>query len=404
MATRARFFSEISSFGRIFEVSFAAFLVVLAFGIFDFTIPYFINDISTNMAVIGFTVSLIYIASFIFEVPLGLAVDKFGRRNVLFVSLASLVLIGLVYFFVQNILHLMALEFLFGIAAVAFWIPAAVLVRDYSPRKKFGEAQGVYLTFSQLGWIAGPIIAGIVATILAPKYNFLIFSGFIFFAFLYGLIVLNGRKIKIKPKQAKEERRVARLFALKTSFKEYIFIHRHALPLYFLSIFLNIWIGVEWVFVQIAGSNVFNMSEEAVGIILGAMMAVEGLLYFSSGYIMDKVGPKYIILSGFLLLFSSAYFAFLSVSAPMFIFFLLLSAGSVAWIYPGTEAIATEIIPAKKRGEMTGVFDSSKDLGLIFGPLVGGVVAQTFLNPMLPFFYVAVISAVAVFISLKLWK
>ncbi|MBI4095908.1 MAG: MFS transporter [DPANN group archaeon] len=404
MATRARFFGEISNFGRIFEVSFAAFLTIIAFGIFDFTIPYFINDISTNMAIIGFTVSLIYIASFVFEVPLGLAVDKFGRRNVLLVSLACLGLIGLVYFFVQNILQLMALEFLFGIIAVAFWIPAAVLVRDYSPKKRFGEAQGVYLTFSQLGWIAGPVIAGIIATILAPKYNFLIFSGFIFLALLYALIVLSKRKIKIKPNAARTERRIARLFALKTSFKEYIFMHKHALPLYFLSVFLNIWIGIEWVFVQIASSAVFNMNEEITGIILGAMMAVEGLLYFSSGYIMDKVGPKYIILSGFLLLFSSSYFAFLSVSAPMFIFFLLLSAGSVAWIYPGTEAIATEIIPAKKRGEMTGVFDSSKDLGLIFGPLIGGVVAQAFYNPMLPFFYVTIISTAAVFLSLKLWK
>ncbi len=404
MATRARFFGEISAFGRLFEISFAAFLVILAFGIFDFTIPYFINNISSNMAVLGFTVSLIYIASFVFEVPLGLAVDKFGRRNVLFASLGALSLIGLVYFFVQNIVHLMALEFLFGIIAVAFWIPAAVLVRDYSPKKKFGEAQGVYLTFSQLGWIAGPVIAGIVATVFAPKHNFILFSGFIFLALLYGLIVLRKKRVNIRPKQAKEERRIARLFALKTSFKEYLFMHRHALPLYFLSVFLNIWIGVEWVFLQITSQRIFGIGEEVVGIVLGAMMAVEGLLYFSSGYIMDRVGPKYIILSGFLLLFSASYFAFLSISTPMFVFFMLLSAGSVAWIYPGTEAIATEIIPVRKRGEMTGVFDSSKDLGLILGPLIGGAIAQATHSPMMPFLYVAIISAAAVFVSLRLWK
>ncbi len=383
--------------GRVLKVSILAFVAVLAFGVYDFTIPYFTEDISESLAIIGITVSLMYVASFFFEIPLGLAVDRFGRKKVMLLSLAGLAGIGVIYFFVQSIWQLMLLGFVFGMIAVAFWIPEAVLVRDYSPPKMYGFAESLYLAISQVGWIVGPIIAGLLATALDLKFNFLLFSVIIMVTIAYSFFILERDR-------ATTPRRSAKLFALAKSFKEYAKVHKHALPLYFLSAMVNIWVGIEWVFVQIAGSNVFGLSAGAVGAVLGGMMAVEGALYLSSGYLMDKVGAKYILLAGFLLLFSSAYFAFLSTNAYMFIFFLLLAGGSVAWIAPGTEALATTIIPENKRGEMTGVFNSAADIGLMLGPLVGGIIGQFLGGPMMPFIYVTIVAGAAVFISLKLWK
>ncbi len=385
-------------FGRVLKISLLAFIAVTAFGVYDFTIPYFTEEISESLMIIGITVSLMYVASFFFEIPLGLAVDRFGRKKVMLASLAGLVAMGALYFFTEQIWQLMVMGFVFGIIAVAFWIPEAVLIRDYSPKKMYGFSESVYLAISQIGWIIGPIIAGIAATQLDLKYNFLLFSALVSVGIIYAGLTLERDSVR------GQQRKQAKLFALAKSFKEYVKVHRHALPLYFLSAMVNIWVGIEWVFVQIAGSNVFGLSAGAVGAVLGGMMAVEGALYLSSGYLMDKVGAKYILLAGFLLLFSSAYFAFLSTNAYMFIFFLLLAGGSVAWIAPGTEALATTIIPENKRGEMTGVFNSAADIGLMLGPLVGGIIGQFLGGPMMPFIYVTIVAGAAVFISLKLWK
>ena len=385
-------------FGRVLKISLLAFIAVTAFGVYDFTIPYFTEEISESLMIIGITVSLMYVASFFFEIPLGLAVDRFGRKKVMLASLAGLVAMGALYFFAEQIWQLMVMGFVFGTIAVAFWIPEAVLIRDYSPKKMYGLSESVYLAISQVGWIIGPIIAGIAATQLDLKYNFLLFSALVSVGIVYAGLTLERDSVR------GQQRKQAKLFALAKSFKEFIGIHKYALPLYVLSIAVNIWVGIEWVFVQIAGSNVFGLSEGAVGAVLGGMMAVEGLLYLSSGYLMDKVGAKYIMLAGFLLLFSAAYFAFLSTNAYMFVFFLLLAGGSVAWIAPGTEALATTIIPENKRGEMTGVFNSAADIGLMLGPLLGGIFGQFLGGPMIPFVYVAIVAGVAVFISLKLWK
>ena len=105
-------------------------------------------------------------------------------------------------------------------------------------------------------------------------------------------------------------------------FKEYYNMHEHALTLFLLSLFVHIWIGVEWVYTQLATQHVFGFGEEIIGFVLGGMMAAEVLLYFPAGYIMDKIGKKYMILSGFLLLFGASYYAFLSQSAGMFVLML----------------------------------------------------------------------------------
>ncbi len=402
MPTKLRFFQEFGKLSGIFRISIAAFLVVTAFGIFDFILPYFTEDITENMFMIGLTVSMVYIASFFMEVPIGLLVDRFGRKSVMMISLLLLAVMGGIYFFVSNIALLIILEFIFGMIAVAFWIPSAVLVRDYSPKREFAASQGIYFTFMQGGWVIGPIIAGFIADRYEPKFSFLIFSLFVIIGVIYSRIILTKKSPKRMSAFKKEE---TRLFNLLKSFKGYVKLHKHALPLYLLSMFVNIWIGVEWVFVQIASSNIFHFSDMLVGLLFAGMMLVEGLLYYISGRIMDKVGKRFILITGFLLLTFSTLYASLSIYSSFFVFFLLLGAGAIAWIIPGTEAIATELIPIKKRGEMTGVFDSSKDMGLILGPLIGGAVAQLTGNPMTPFFFVALIGTAGVFvILLKFWK
>jgi MFS family permease len=282
---------------------------------------------------------------------------------------------------------------------VAFWIPSAVLIRDFSPRKMLAQAEGVYMSLTQIGWILGPIIAGIVATIISDRHNFLLISVFMFAAVGLGLAIFRGRKAKTFTKEEKRHKHKARLTLLATIFKEYLGVHRHAAPLYALTLIAYIWIAIEWAFVPLAGLTHFNFSETGVGLILGAMMAVEGLLYYSSGFVMDKIGKRYIITAGFLLLFTSAYFMFLATSPAMFILFALMAAAAVSWILPGAEALLTEIVPANLYGEMSGVFDTSKDFGMIIGPLVAGLLATILSNALAPFLLVTVVAGIAALIS-----
>ena len=378
---------------KVIEASFIAFIAITALGIYDFIIPLFTENFAESLAIIGTIISAGYFVSFLIEVPIGKLVDKYGRISMLLAALVFLGIVGILFYFSQNVWQVAGLVLCFGFGQIMFWVPSTVLIRDYSPKNMFSQSQGIYLTFSQLGWILGPFIAGIVTGMYSDRHNFLLFSAFLFLALF--ITPLFFRKIK-KRKFAKviKGKHKARLTFLIDSFKKYSIAHKYSIPLYLLSFISYVWIATEWTFVVLAGTRVFGFSESGVGIILAAMMIMQAVLLYSASYLMDRVGKKYIITAGLLLLFSTTYFAFLSTTPLMFIFCLLLAAGSLSWILPGTEAYLTEIMPANIMGEMSGVFDTSKDLGFIIGPFVGGILAEVLFGPVTPFLFVAILAGI----------
>jgi len=390
-----RLFGKAQALAGVFKASVLSFVAIFAFAIYDFILPIFTEDQSGSFALVGIIVSLVYVASLLAEVPVGLAVDRYGRIKVILIAMSLLSALGVAYYFVNNIIFLAMLSLVTGTIAVAFWVPSTVLVRDFSPRKMLSQSQGVYLTITQLGWIAGPILAGIVSETISDKHNFFIFAGLMFAAVIAGLIIFRGKEAKEFHKIEKGHKHKARISLLITTFEEYIKLHKHAMPLYLLSFFAYVWIALEWSFIALIGIERFGFSETLAGLLVGTMMIIEGLLYFTSGYLMDKIGTKYILTAGFLLLFASSYFAFLVASPAAFILAVLLAAGATSWILPGTESLLTKIVPANIMGEMSSVFDTSKDFGLIAGPLVGGLLASFMGSPQASLIAVFVAAAAA---------
>ncbi len=390
-----RLFGKAELLAGVFKASALSFIAIFAFAIYDFVLPIFTEGQSESFAIVGVIVSLVYLASLLAEVPIGLAVDAHGRIKVLIIATASLGALGIVYFFSGNILQLAALSLIAGAIAVAFWVPSTVLVRDFSPRKMLSQSQGVYLTITQLGWIAGPILAGFISETISDKHNFLIFSGLMFATVIAALIIFRGRDAKKFKAIEHGHKHKARISLLITTFSEYIKLHRHALPLYILSMIAYIWIALEWTFIALAGIEQFGFTEGLAGLLIGAMMAIEGILYFTSGYLMDKVGTKYILTGGFFLLFGATYFTFLATTPAAYILSVLIAAGATSWILPGTESLLTAIVPENIMGEMSSLFDTSKDFGLIIGPLLGGFLASSLGNAQAAFIPIFVTAALA---------
>lgn len=394
-----RLFGTAKLLSGVFKASILSFIAIFAFAVYDFVLPLFVQESSKNFAVVGIVVSLVYVASLLAEVPIGHAVDRYGRVRVLVVAMAALGALGILYFFSNGAIQLAVLSLVAGVISVAFWVPSTVLVRDFSPRKMLAQSEGVYLTITQLGWIAGPIVAGLISLKFADKYNFLFFAFLMFAAVGAAFLIFRGKDVRKFREIEKKHRHQSRIKLLITSFVKYMQLHKHAMPLYILSMTAYMWISLEWSFIAIAGMNRFGFSEIVVGILIGAMMAIEGILYLTSGYLMDKVGTKYIITSGFFLLFATSYFIFLANTPSVFMFAVLMSAGATSWILPGTESLLTKIVPANIMGEMSSVFDTSKDFGLIIGPLLAGVIASQLANPQSAFALVFVSSAAACLFS-----
>ncbi|RLI23816.1 MFS transporter, partial [Candidatus Bathyarchaeota archaeon] len=96
------------------------------------------------------------------------------------------------------------------------------------------------------------------------------------------------------------------------------------------------------------------------------------------GRIADIYGRKRIFISGILLYTASSFFSTISVSAESLIFFRVLQGIGGAMIFSTGTAILISVFPVGERGRALGVNVAAVYLGISLGPVLGGLLTQSF--------------------------
>src|SRR3989337_2839403 len=109
-----RIYGRLKPLSGVFKASIVSFIAILAFAIYDFTLPIFTEGESNSFAIVGLIVSLVYVASLLSEIPLGLAVDKYGRVKTILLAMLGLGILGLAYFLTSNLILIAFLSLIFG--------------------------------------------------------------------------------------------------------------------------------------------------------------------------------------------------------------------------------------------------------------------------------------------------
>lgn len=98
-------------------------------------------------------------ASLLGRVPVGWAMDRWGRRPILMAGAGVAVASGLLYPAVRTVPALFVLRFFHGLAMALFSTAAAVVVTDVVPAVRRGEGMGVFGMGSNAALAMGPILS-----------------------------------------------------------------------------------------------------------------------------------------------------------------------------------------------------------------------------------------------------
>ena len=126
--------------------------------------------------------------NFLFSPLLGNLSDRFGRRPVLLISLASLCVDYLIMGFAHSIWLLVLGRMLSGISG-ATQATAKAYIADVTDASERTRAFGLIGAAFGLGFILGPAIGGLLGDI-SPRAPFFAAAGLAFINVLYGLLVL----------------------------------------------------------------------------------------------------------------------------------------------------------------------------------------------------------------------
>lgn len=126
-------------------------------------LPIFLGRKGGSAALVGIVFAAGLLANAAIRYPAGWAADRFGTRPVMVGAMAVYALLFLAYLVPLPLGAFVALRFLQGAAAGAYWPAANGLIAEVTHADQRGRAFGVMQSTSTAGLLLGPAIGGFVA-------------------------------------------------------------------------------------------------------------------------------------------------------------------------------------------------------------------------------------------------
>jgi len=170
-------------------------LASVGFWFFLPLLPIFLSRRGGSGALVGAVFAAGLLASAAIRYPAGWAADQFGTRPVLIAALGLEAVLFLAYLPHLPLYAFIAIRFLHGAAAGAFWPAANGLIVEVAPPKELGRAFGLMQSTNMAGMIIGPAIGGLIAL-----FNLSVV--FVVAAVVSGLAavaILTIRNVRIEP-------------------------------------------------------------------------------------------------------------------------------------------------------------------------------------------------------------
>jgi len=140
-------------------------------------------------------IGLIYmvgsVAGLLFAPLLGKVSDRFGRKPVILGSMASFVLIFVLYSMARGYRAVYPIQILEGAAWVGIGAAVTAYIADIIAADKRGWAMGVYQQTISVGWMIGPAFGGFLSDVIGFRAIFLLGAVLAAIGFILVLLIVK---------------------------------------------------------------------------------------------------------------------------------------------------------------------------------------------------------------------
>ena len=262
-----------------------------------------------------------------------------------------------------------------------------VLIAESSENSIRGRSFGFHRALDTLGAVVGPLLALLAIHFLNNKFRLIFFLAFIP-AFIAVLLLIFF--VKEKKKEA-------------NSFSEFHFTWRDLNPAF------KIFLLVSFVFALGNSSDAFLiLRAQNLGLSVSLVILAYVLFNFTysifstpAGVISDKIGPKKVLLTGFLL-FSTVYLFFGLAPSSLFLWFLFPIYGIYMALTDGVgKAYISNLVPQEKAGTAFGIYQTTIGLTTFFASFIAGLL-WTYIGVKAPFIFGSLIAIISAFLFVAL--
>jgi len=354
-------------------------------------VPIFLTSVlGAPVAVVGLIEGIAESTASILKVVSGWLSDKFQKRKPFLVagysfSAISKTILSLAFSWPFVLMARFIDRFGKGIRTSA----RDALIAESSENSARGRAFGFHRALDTLGAVIGPMIALVAIHFLDNNFRLIFFLAFIP-AFIGILLLLF--LVKEKKKEANSS----------SAFR----FNWHNLDPSF-----KIFLLISFIFTLGNSSDTFLiLRAQDLGLSLSLVVLAYILFNFTyalfsipAGIISDKIGPKKVLLTGFLL-FSAVYLFFALIHSSFFLWLLFPVYGVYMALTEGVgKAYISNLVPQEKSGTAFGVYHTIIGLTTFFASLIAGLL-WTYIGVSAPFIFGSIMALISALLFIVLEK
>ncbi|MBI4202479.1 MAG: MFS transporter [Chloroflexi bacterium] len=355
-------------------------IIMMGQGIISPVLPLFARDFGISVTMVGVTVAVFSLGRIFFNVPAGMAAERYGRRVVLIGGLLIVTAASVYMALSQSFLDLILARFLTGVGSAIYLTGSLITLADVSN----DDNRARYMSYQQgsllFGTSIGPAVGGFAAELWGYRSAFYILAGVSALGLLWAMFQLpetarlGGTALPARQQGAPRAREqgpgtwkallalVGRLDFLLVSFY------------FFMVVFTRN--GGRGSILPLVGDAQAGIGPGEIGIIFTVMAVINFLIVVPAGWLADRYGRKALMLPGALITTAALAGFILAHSFWPFLAMAILLGIGTGVVGPAPAAFVTDIAPQGSRGPAIGLFRTFGDVGGMVGPVMLGWVAD----------------------------
>jgi len=341
---------------RAIPLAVSSLFVAISLGGIGLIVQLYLKSLGTPVFLISLTTTIQGIGTLFGSWLWGTVSDYVKRRRLLAFLTFGMAASMSVLIVLPPLRVVLAVGFIRALVFAGTGVVAIAVVSAASLPERRGKNLSYISSSRSLGFALGSIIAGLALARFGHRYAFALFAGLPLLAFAAVWLLPNENPIERKEKVS----------AWKALFTSGLFDLYLATALRQMAIFGTFALLVVYM-------DSIGIAVGVIGLIGASNTATQVLANLVFGWLADRIGRRRIFMLGF----------FLSAVTPLF--FVLASnvwgmvAGYVSLglsfssMYAGSTALIGDRVPEERQGQMLGLYESSRGLGGLFGPVLAGV-------------------------------
>ena len=337
------------------------FLTSMAYGTITFLVPVYAEELGASYVTLGVLGAVGSVVYTVMTLVSGFLLDRFERVRFYLGTTALGILVILLFSFTTSISQLMLVRGTLGIVAATFWVTASTLTADISPPEALTRSVGRYNISWILGFTVGPVIGGLISDI----YGFRTLFGMLSIPVILSVMVILARisrNIKLKNSTGGSHLNFEPI--------------RHLVVAYVALLPFTLILGIYMAILP-GHMRAIGVPASAIGMLLTMTNGVRGIGFINVERFV-KWGTRRSLVLATLLLAVGLYLVSVSASTLGFIVPLSMYGFAAGIITPVVLDYIAHRTPGEALGTAMGLHEGIYGVGMSFGPLIGGAIAENF--------------------------